>query len=184
MNFTETIEGAKGCVFVPFLASLFARLHLEFRTHAPQQSRIGVSGTFAIRIASELNHSPGWVFGTWNKAKLQAVTFGDRKGSDRRSSTRQAACKLTSESFSESRREFTSASQARKRQRTQRLSYIRPQGIRNRGIARLVLLVDAPQTGNRAWELGTPTRNRLPSAMTSTPIKPSGNWNRDLGTPA
>jgi len=31
---------------------------------------------------------------------------------------------------------------------------------------------------------GTPTRKRLPSAATSTPIKPGGNWNRGLGTPA
>ncbi len=31
---------------------------------------------------------------------------------------------------------------------------------------------------------GTATRKRLPSAVTSTPIKPSGNWNRGLGAPA
>jgi hypothetical protein len=32
--------------------------------------------------------------------------------------------------------------------------------------------------------IGTPIRKRLPSAVTSPPIKPGGNWNRGLGTPA
>src|SRR5664279_3326987 len=31
---------------------------------------------------------------------------------------------------------------------------------------------------------GTPIRKRLPSAVTSPPIKPAGNWKRGLGTPA
>src|SRR5579864_1619699 len=31
---------------------------------------------------------------------------------------------------------------------------------------------------------GTPMRKRLPSAVTSPPIKPGGNWNRGLGAPA
>jgi hypothetical protein len=31
---------------------------------------------------------------------------------------------------------------------------------------------------------GTPTRKRLPSAVTSPPMKPSGDWNRGLGGPA
>ena len=31
---------------------------------------------------------------------------------------------------------------------------------------------------------GTPMRKRLPSAVTSPPIKPGGNWKRGLGAPA
>jgi hypothetical protein len=31
---------------------------------------------------------------------------------------------------------------------------------------------------------GAPIRKRLPSAVTSPPIKPSGNWNKGLGAPA